>query len=128
MASIIRTLRRWELGRFERVRYKVKAEARSKVNRSFIVIIAIFHFPTIEILKLLHIFRYLYTTLIYNFSISLALYALFLFYFATRELLRPFDPVLKFFTIKSVIFLSFWQGLLFKEDASNLQSIMAGAI
>jgi hypothetical protein len=55
---------------------------------------------------------YLYVTLIYNISISLALYALFLFYFATRELLRPFDPVLKFFTIKSVIFLSFWQGVL----------------
>ena len=52
---------------------------------------------------------YLYVTMIYNVSISLALYALFLFYFATRELLRPFDPVLKFFTIKSVIFLSFWQ-------------------
>lgn len=55
---------------------------------------------------------YLYVTMIYNVSISLALYALFLFYFATRELLRPFDPVLKFFTIKSVIFLSFWQGVL----------------
>merc|ERR1712110_194069 len=55
---------------------------------------------------------YLYVTLIYNVSITLALYALFLFYFATRELLRPFDPVLKFFTIKSVIFLSFWQGVL----------------
>eukprot|EP00096_Caligus_rogercresseyi_P011789 TRINITY_DN475_c0_g1_i3.p1 TRINITY_DN475_c0_g1~~TRINITY_DN475_c0_g1_i3.p1 ORF type:complete len:535 (+),score=155.04 TRINITY_DN475_c0_g1_i3:105-1709(+) len=55
---------------------------------------------------------YLYITLIYNFSISLALYALFLFYFATKDLLRPFDPVLKFFTIKSVIFLSFWQGVL----------------
>jgi hypothetical protein len=55
---------------------------------------------------------YLYVTLIYNVSISLALYALFLFYFATRELLRPFDPVLKFFTIKSVIFLSFWQSVL----------------
>jgi len=55
---------------------------------------------------------YLYVTLIYNVSITLALYALFLFYFATRELLKPFDPVLKFFTIKSVIFLSFWQGVL----------------
>lgn len=53
---------------------------------------------------------YLYVTLIYNVSVSLALYALFLFYFATRELLQPFEPVLKFFTIKAVIFLSFWQG------------------
>lgn len=55
---------------------------------------------------------YLYVTLIYNVSVSLALYALFLFYFATRELQRPFEPVLKFLTIKAVIFLSFWQGML----------------
>ncbi|XP_053132144.1 transmembrane protein 184A isoform X2 [Hemicordylus capensis] len=55
---------------------------------------------------------YLYITIIYNFSVSLALYALFLFYFATRDLLRPFEPVLKFLTIKAVIFLSFWQGML----------------
>lgn len=53
---------------------------------------------------------YLYVTIIYNVSVSLALYALFLFYFATRELLSPYSPVLKFFMVKSVIFLSFWQG------------------
>ncbi|XP_068102867.1 transmembrane protein 184A isoform X2 [Hyperolius riggenbachi] len=55
---------------------------------------------------------YLYISIIYNFSVSLALYALFLFYFATKELLHPFEPVLKFLTIKAVIFLSFWQGML----------------
>ncbi len=55
---------------------------------------------------------YLYITIVYNISISLALYALFLFYNATKEMLRPYDPVLKFFTVKSVIFLSFWQGKL----------------
>ena len=53
---------------------------------------------------------YIYITIIYNVSVSLALYGLYLFYFATRDLLTPFDPVLKFCTIKSVIFLSFWQG------------------
>ncbi|MGH0181191.1 UNVERIFIED_CONTAM: hypothetical protein FKN15_006419 [Acipenser sinensis] len=53
---------------------------------------------------------YLYVTIVYNISVSLALYALFLFYFATRELLSPYSPVLKFFMVKSVIFLSFWQG------------------
>ena len=53
---------------------------------------------------------YLYITIVYNISISLALYALFLFYFATKELLHSYDPVLKFLTVKSVIFLSFWQG------------------
>ncbi|KAJ8246113.1 hypothetical protein GJAV_G00263780 [Gymnothorax javanicus] len=55
---------------------------------------------------------YLYITIIYNFSVSLALYALFLFYFTTSDLLRPYEPVLKFLTIKSVIFLSFWQGMV----------------
>ncbi|XP_078387734.1 transmembrane protein 184ba [Cetorhinus maximus] len=55
---------------------------------------------------------YLYVTIVYNISVSLALYALFLFYFATRELLSPYSPVLKFFMVKSVIFLSFWQGML----------------
>ncbi|XP_069087431.1 transmembrane protein 184B isoform X1 [Pleurodeles waltl] len=55
---------------------------------------------------------YLYVTIVYNISVSLALYALFLFYFATRELLSPYSPVLKFIMVKSVIFLSFWQGML----------------
>ncbi|XP_008558184.1 transmembrane protein 184B isoform X1 [Microplitis mediator] len=55
---------------------------------------------------------YIYITVIYNISVSLALYGLFLFYFATRDLLTPFEPVLKFCTIKSVIFFSFWQGVL----------------
>ncbi|XP_069763589.1 transmembrane protein 184B isoform X2 [Narcine bancroftii] len=55
---------------------------------------------------------YLYVMIIYNISVSLSLYALFLFYFATRELLSPYSPVLKFFMVKSVIFLSFWQGML----------------
>ncbi|KAJ8344880.1 hypothetical protein SKAU_G00290730 [Synaphobranchus kaupii] len=55
---------------------------------------------------------YLYITIVYNFSVSLALYALFLFFFATSDLLRPYEPVLKFLTIKSVIFLSFWQGMV----------------
>lgn len=55
---------------------------------------------------------YLYVAIVYNLSVSLALYALFLFYFATRDLLSPYSPVLKFFMVKSVIFLSFWQGEL----------------
>jgi len=53
---------------------------------------------------------YLYITILYNVSISLALYALFMFYCATREQLQPYAPVLKFLTVKSVIFLSYWQG------------------
>ncbi|XP_032430953.1 transmembrane protein 184ba isoform X1 [Xiphophorus hellerii] len=55
---------------------------------------------------------YLYVSIVYNVSVSLALYALFLFYSSTRELLSPYRPMLKFLTVKSVIFLSFWQGML----------------
>ncbi|KAL6094436.1 tmem184b [Pungitius sinensis] len=55
---------------------------------------------------------YLYVTIVYNVSVSLSLYALFLFYFSTRELLSPYSPMLKFLMVKSVIFLSFWQGML----------------
>eukprot|EP00053_Salpingoeca_punica_P011088 m.99285 g.99285 ORF g.99285 m.99285 type:complete len:390 (+) comp15583_c0_seq2:597-1766(+) len=54
---------------------------------------------------------YLYTTVIYNISISLALFSLVLFYSATRDLLAPHRPVLKFVIVKSVIFLSFWQSV-----------------
>jgi len=54
---------------------------------------------------------YLYITIIYNISISMALIALAVFYQATKEILKPFNPVLKFFVVKSIIFLSFWQGV-----------------
>ena len=53
---------------------------------------------------------YLYIMIIYNISVSLALYALFLFYFACRDILTPYEPILKFFMVKSIIFVSFWQG------------------
>jgi hypothetical protein len=53
---------------------------------------------------------YLYLTLIYNISVSVALYGLFLFYESTKHILAKYEPVLKFLTIKSVIFLTFWQG------------------
>lgn len=55
---------------------------------------------------------YLYITIIYTISYTVALYALFLFYVACRDLLQPFNPVPKFISIKSVIFLTYWQGVL----------------
>ncbi|KAL9245938.1 hypothetical protein vseg_019532 [Gypsophila vaccaria] len=55
---------------------------------------------------------YLYITIIYTISYTVALYALVLFYVACRDLLRPFNPVPKFVLIKSVVFLTYWQGVL----------------
>lgn len=70
---------------------------------------------------------YLYLTIIYTISYSVALYALALFYVACRDLLKPFNPVPKFVLIKSVVFLTYWQGVLvflaaksgFIKDAQN---------
>lgn len=62
---------------------------------------------------------YLYVAIINNVSISLALYALVVFYLATQDLLRPYSPILKFFTIKSIIFLSFWQGFILAVMEKN---------
>jgi len=51
-----------------------------------------------------------------------------LFYIAMREKLAPFRPVLKYVCVKSVIFLSYWQGFMLQlaaptvgaaEDAQN---------
>ncbi len=55
-------------------------------------------------------YGYFYCLLLYNISVTLALYGLILFYTSTRELLSKYNPVLKFFSIKSIVFLSFWQG------------------
>lgn len=55
---------------------------------------------------------YLYITIIYTLSYSVALYALALFYVACKDLLKPFNPVPKFIIIKSVVFLTYWQGVL----------------
>lgn len=62
---------------------------------------------------------YLWITIVYNITYTVALYALLLFYVGTHELLEPFRPLLKFILVKSVIFLTYWQGLLI--------SIMVGA-
>ncbi|XWS64385.1 hypothetical protein CRYUN_Cryun05aG0000300 [Craigia yunnanensis] len=55
---------------------------------------------------------YLYLTIIYTISYTTALYALVLFYMACKDLLQPFNPVPKFIIIKSVVFLTYWQGVL----------------
>lgn len=55
---------------------------------------------------------YFYITMVYNLSVSVALYGLILFYQATKDLLSPYEPVWKFLSVKSIIFMSFWQGVM----------------
>lgn len=56
---------------------------------------------------------YLYITIIYNITVSISLYGLCVFYQATHELLQDHRPLIKFCIVKSIVFLSFWQGVLF---------------
>lgn len=55
---------------------------------------------------------YIYLCVVYNLSITVALYGLLYFYIATREMLRDHSPFYKFLAIKGVIFLSYWQSLM----------------
>ncbi|CAI8051357.1 Transmembrane protein 184B [Geodia barretti] len=55
---------------------------------------------------------YFYCSIVNNISVTIALYGLYLFYSATKPLLSPFRPFLKFISVKAIIFLSFWQGFL----------------
>lgn len=50
-------------------------------------------------------------TVFYNISITLALNALMVFYACLKPDLAPYRVVLKFLSIKSVVFFSYWQGL-----------------
>ena len=55
---------------------------------------------------------YLYEVVFYNISISVALYSLVVFYLASEPYLAPFRPLLKFVMVKSIIFVTWWQGLI----------------
>jgi len=48
---------------------------------------------------------------IYNLSYTMALYCLALFYTATKKVLKPYRPVVKFAAVKSVVFATYWQSL-----------------
>jgi len=54
---------------------------------------------------------YFWVTILCNFSQAWALYCLALFHRAFREQLAPLRPVLKFACVKTVIFMTFWQGV-----------------
>mmetsp|Transcript_18411 Transcript_18411/g.46560 ORF Transcript_18411/g.46560 Transcript_18411/m.46560 type:complete len:746 (-) Transcript_18411:337-2574(-) len=74
---------------------------------------------------------YGYIAFIYNVCYAVALFWMLLFYVGCEELLHPFKPLMKFFVFKTVIFLTFWQGLLvtflatrFGWDEEDAEAIM----
>lgn len=53
--------------------------------------------------------RFFYISILYNVCYTFALYGLMLFWIGASELLQPFNPLLKFILVKTVVFLTFWQ-------------------
>lgn len=51
-------------------------------------------------------------TIILNFSVSLALYSLVVFYHVFAKELQPHNPLAKFMCIKGIVFFCFWQGIV----------------
>jgi len=55
---------------------------------------------------------YSYASFINNVCVCIALYIVVLFEQAAKELLHPYRPILKFLSVKMVIFLAFWQSIV----------------
>jgi len=55
---------------------------------------------------------YPYITVVLNFSQTWALYCLVQFYYVTHEELRDINPLSKFVCFKSIVFATWWQGVL----------------
>lgn len=55
---------------------------------------------------------YLWLTILYNFSVTMSLYCLAIFWKILWNDLKPFNPVGKFLCVKLIIFASYWQGVL----------------
>lgn len=77
------------------------------------------------------LFRYPYLQLLYNVCYAAALLGLIHFWSGTKDLLKPYQPVWKFLTVKAVVFSTFWQGVVISlvlrhemEDARLLQTWM----
>ena len=56
--------------------------------------------------------RYPYLAAVLNFSQTWALYCLVQFYSVMKEKLEPIKPLPKFLTFKSIVFLTWWQGVI----------------
>lgn len=68
---------------------------------------------------------YTYIEIVYNICYALALIGLIHFWVGTQEQLKPYKPILKFVTVKLVVFITFWQGLAISIFLTHLSSFEA---
>ena len=75
------------------------------------------HFFILLIMRILHstpfsVCRYPYFAVVLNFSQYWALYCLVEWYTATKDELAHIKPLAKFLSFKSIVFLTWWQGVI----------------
>ncbi|KAL8283520.1 hypothetical protein RQP46_005623 [Phenoliferia psychrophenolica] len=54
-------------------------------------------------------FLHVYMSVLVSISVSIAMYCVLQLYMSFKKELRPYQPMLKFLAVKSVVFLTFWQ-------------------
>lgn len=57
-------------------------------------------------------FTHVWCALFISISVSVAMYCLIQLYMPVRKLVDPYKPILKFLSIKTIVFLTFWQDTL----------------
>ena len=55
------------------------------------------------------VFGHIWISVTISISVTVAMYCVIQFYMPISEELKPYDPVLKFLAVKTVVFLTFWQ-------------------
>ncbi len=71
---------------------------------AFMQVIGIYHDNQISLTS-----GYVWIQLAYNATVTISLYALALFWYCLKTDLHPYNPMMKFLSIKIIIFFSYWQ-------------------
>lgn len=64
-----------------------------------------------QMTEVIFVCRYPYLAVVMNFSQTWALYCLIKFYSITKDKLQPIKPLAKFLVFKSIVFVTWWQGV-----------------
>ncbi|KAG8898666.1 hypothetical protein FRC01_010820, partial [Tulasnella sp. 417] len=64
------------------------------------------------------IWGHIWLVTIISISVTIAMYCLLQLYMPISDLLKPYSPILKFLSVKAVVFLTFWQGTFLAVLAS----------
>jgi hypothetical protein len=56
---------------------------------------------------------------VYNISYTWALYCMYLFYLATNKIIKKFRPVMKFASVKMIVFATYYQSLFVKASSMS---------